>query len=355
MQRAQLRASRRLWLKSCFFAMIETPVTQAPPEQHDAATHTARAVAITVVIPVQNQRNLIAARYAEVCATLSGMAYEIIVVDDGSSDGSFAVLRQLAANDPLLRVVRLRRAFGRTAALAAGFARARGGAIITLDADGQTDPADIPHLIDQLDRGFDVVSGWRRDLRQPLDVAAANWLISATTGVQLHDYGCPLKAYRADVVKEMNLYGDLYRFIPAIASWQGVQVAEIDVRSGTGTHEPARPGFLRAIRVLLDLITVRFLLGYAARPMQSFGLIGGGLLAVSVLLGGYLAFVKIGLGEDIGDRPLLLLTALLALVGIQFLVLGLLAELTTRVYYEIQGKPIYVVRETIEGSETSET
>jgi glycosyltransferase involved in cell wall biosynthesis len=333
-------------------AELESPRLQDSPEpRHDEQ---ASQPEVTIVLPIRNQRDQIAGRCAEVRSALAGRPHEIIVVDDGSIDGSFSVLQRLAGDDPRLRVVRLRRGFGRTAALAAGFSRARGAAVVTLDADGQVDAAAIPGLLDELDRGCDIVSGWRRDLRQPLQVSIANWLISTTTGVHLHDYGCPLKAYRTDIVKEMKLYGDLYRFIPAIASWQGVQVAEVEVHGRPGGDESSHGGLLRAVRVLLDLITVRFLLGYAARPMQSFGLIGGGLLALSALLGGYLAYVKIGLGEDIGERPLLLLTLLLALVGVQFMVLGLLAELTTRVYYEIQNKPIYAVRETIEAREANE-
>jgi glycosyltransferase involved in cell wall biosynthesis len=302
---------------------------------------------LTIIVPVANQRKLIAARLAELRDALDGWSYEIIVVDDGSIDGSFALLRQLAASDATLRAVRLRRAFGRSAALEAGFTRARGAAIVTIDVEGQTDPADIPQLIAQLDQGVDVVSGWRSELRRPAHVAFANRLISSTTGVYLHDYGCPLKAYRADVIKEMNLYGDLYRFIPAIASRQGVRVAEVEVRGQPDPAEPSRGGLLVAVRVLLDLITVRFMLGYVARPMQSFGLIGAALLGAASLLGGYLAIVKL-LGQNIGARPLLLLVALLALVGLQFLVLGLLAELMIRVYFESQHKPIYRVRETVE-------
>jgi glycosyltransferase involved in cell wall biosynthesis len=334
--------------------MVEASTIQMLPQSASELAQPAGAPTVTVVLPIHNQRDLIAARYAEVQAALQGLSHEIIAVDDGSRDGGFEVLRQLAEGDPLLHVVRLRRSFGRSAALAAGFARARGALIVTLDTDGETAAADIPRLLEPFERGCDVVSGWRRGIRRPPHITLANRLISTTTSVYLHDYGCPLKAYRADVIKEMNLYGDLYRFLPAIASWQGIQIAEVEVWGRPGTAGPRRGMLLRGMRVLLDLITVRFLLGYAARPMQSFGLIGGGLVLLGGLLGSYLAFVKFGLGENIGARPLLLLAVLLALVGIQLLVLGLLAELTIRIYYEIQDKPTYLVRETVEAGETRE-
>ena len=333
--------------------MIETTTANMAPQPGSADAPDAPA--ISVVIPVHNQCDQLTARCAQVHAALAGRPHEIIAVDDGSVDGSFEVLRDLVAGDRLLRVVRLRRTFGRSAALAAGFARAQGEYIVTLDADGQTEAIDIPRLLEMFDDGYDVVSGWRHAVRQPPHVATANRVISAVTGVRLRDYGCPLKAYRADVVKGLNLYGDLYRFLPAIASWQGVRVAEVAIEGRRVVDETALGGLLRAARVLLDLITVRFLLGYAARPMQSFGLIGAVVLFLAGLLTAYLAYVKIGLGQNIGDRPLLLLTGLLALVGIQFLMLGLLAELITRVYFEIQDKPIYAVRETVEAGEPSDT
>jgi glycosyltransferase involved in cell wall biosynthesis len=329
--------------------MIETTPAQIAPEPN--GDNAPGAPAISVVIPIHNQRDHLARRCAAAHAALAGRPHEVIAVDDGSADGSFELLRELADSDPLLRVVRLRRPFGRSAALAAGFARARGEYIVTLDANGQTEASDILRLLEAFDDGYDVVSGWRHAVRQPPHVALANRVISAVTGVRLRDYGCPLKAYRADVVKELNLYGDLYRFLPAIASWQGVQVGEVPIEGRRVVEEAALGGVLRAARVLLDLITVRFLLGYAARPMQSFGLIGAVVLFLAGLLVAYLAYLKVGLGQNIGDRPLLLLTGLLALVGIQFLVLGLLAELITRVYFEIQDKPIYVVRETVEADE----
>jgi glycosyltransferase involved in cell wall biosynthesis len=330
--------------------MIEPSIAPIIPATHQPGAAVGATVpALTVVLPIHNQSAQIATRYAELQAALTGYSYEILIIDDGSVDGSFAELRQLAAQDSRVRIVRLRRSFGQTAALAAGFDRARGAAILTLDATDQIAPSAIPAMLARLDQGFDVVSGWRRG-QLPRLIILGNWLISTATGVRLHDYGCPLKGYRADVIKDIHLYGDLYRFIPAIMSWQGVQIDEIAIASRPAARERLGTRIRQTLRVLLDLITVRFLLHYAVRPMQSFGLVGGGLLLLSALLGGYLGFLKIGLGEDIGSRPLLMLTVLLGLVGIQFLVLGLLAELTVRVYYEIQSKPIYVVRETIDGA-----
>jgi glycosyltransferase involved in cell wall biosynthesis len=308
---------------------------------------------ITVVLPVRNRRASIAGRIAGLASALAGRGYEILAVDDGSIDGTFEALRALSAADPRIRAVRLRRPFGRTAALAAGFERARAPYVVTIDAEGQTDPADIPALLARLEQGFDIVSG-RRTTPRSLPTRAGNWLISRVTRLRLHDYGCPLKAYRAEVVRELRLYGDLYRLAPAIAAMRGIQVAEVPVREHRVAGVGPGAGLSRVLRVLLDLITVRFLLGYTARPMQAFGRIGAALLLAGALLVGYLALLRLGAGQDIGERPLLLLASLLGLLGAQFLALGLIAELLVRLYYEAQQKPIYAVLEEIGPGEPAE-
>jgi glycosyltransferase involved in cell wall biosynthesis len=309
---------------------------------------------LSVVVPIYNEEESIphlVERLASALAEVPG-GYEIIAVDDGSRDRSFAMLRDYAAHDPALRVVRFRRNFGQTAAFAAGFDRARGEVVVTIDADLQNDPADIPRLLEKIDEGYDVVSGWRerrqdRFLDRRLPSIIANRLISWSTGVHLHDYGCSLKAYRAEVVRDINLYGELHRFIPAIASWQGVAVAELPVNHAARQYGKSKYGIGRVTRVLLDLLTVRFLLSYGTRPMQIFGSIG----LISMALGGltalYLALYKLFTGAEIGDRPLLLLSVLLIILGVQFISIGLLGELVVRVYYEAQHKQIYVVREEL--------
>jgi glycosyltransferase involved in cell wall biosynthesis len=281
-----------------------------------------------------------------------GFPYEIIAVDDGSRDRSFDLLRDLAQRDRRLRVVRFRRNFGQTAAFSAGFDRARGDVVVTIDADLQNDPADIAALLSKIEEGYDVVSGWRERRRDPflnrrLPSMIANRLISWATGVHLHDYGCSLKAYRRDVVRGIRLYGELHRFIPAIASWQGVSVTELPVRHAPRRFGTSKYGINRTLRVLLDLVTVRFLLSYSTRPMQVFGSIGliSGAIGTGMLF--YLGYVRLVLLQAIGDRPLLLLAVLMVLIGVQFLGMGLLGELIIRVYYEGRNVPIYTVREEI--------
>lgn len=294
------------------------------------------------------------ALHAAVSQSLStyGRPYEIVIVDDGSSDGSFALLADLAAGDEHLRVVRLRRNFGQTAAFSAGFDHALGNVIITMDADLQNDPADIPLLMAKINEGYDIVSGWRKDrqdrlLDRRLPSILANRLISNVTDVQLHDYGCSLKAYRSDVLHEVNLYGELHRFIPALASQIGAKITEVPVNHRARQFGTSKYGIGRTIRVVLDLITVWFLGAYATRPLQVFG--GAGLLfsGLGFALGIYLSIVKLIGGEDIGGRPLLILVALLIMVGVQLITMGLIAEMITRTYHESQSKPIYVVREVL--------
>ncbi len=315
---------------------------------------------LSVVVPIYNEEESIPMLYARLSEALEqlGQRYEIIAVDDGSRDRSFALLRDLAQRDPRLRVVRFRRNFGQTAAFAAGFDRAQGSVVITIDADLQNDPADIPQLLAKLDEGYDVVSGWRERRQDPfwnrrLPSLLANRLISWATGVHLHDYGCSLKAYRAEVVKGIQLYGELHRFIPAIASWQGVAVAELPVRHAPRRFGTSKYGIGRTIRVVLDLMTVRFLLSYSTRPMQIFGLFG----LASMLLGGaislYLALLKLFTNAALADRPLLLLGVLLIILGVQFIGIGLMGELIVRTYHETQRKPIYVVREEVNSAEAA--
>jgi glycosyltransferase involved in cell wall biosynthesis len=309
---------------------------------------------LSIVIPVFNEQDNIEALYISLKEVLEylGKTYEIIVVDDGSTDGSFESLKRLHADDPLLKIVRLRRNFGQTAAFSAGFDQAEGEVVVTLDADRQNDPSDIPLLLGKLEEGYDVVSGWRKSRRDTLltrrfPSMVANFLISEVTGVKLHDYGCSLKAYRREVVKNIDLYGELHRFIPALASWMGISLAEVPV-----THHPrqfgkSKYGLSRTIRVILDLLTVRFLLSYSTRPIHIFGSLGMSASFLGTVILAYLGFVRLVLQHPIADRPVLLLGILLFVVGVQFITMGLLAELTVRAYHEARNKPIYVVREIL--------
>ncbi len=334
--------------------LMDTVTTRASISAVALQRSDASAPYLSVVVPIYNEEEAIPHLYRRLTTELEhlGLPYEIIAVDDGSRDGSFAVLRDLARTDRRLRVVRFRRNFGQTAAFSAGFDRARGEVVVTIDADLQNDPADIGALLAKIEEGYDVVSGWRERRQDPflnrrLPSMIANSLISWATGVHLHDYGCSLKAYRLDVVRGIRLYGELHRFIPAIASWQGVTVAELPVRHAPRRFGRSKYGISRTLRVLLDLVTVRFLLSYGTRPMQIFGLLGllaGGL---GLLISAYLTWIKLAYGAAIADRPLLLLAVLLIVLGVQFISLGLIGELVVRTYYEAQSKPIYVVREEI--------
>lgn len=310
---------------------------------------------LSVVIPVYNEENNIVPLYRGLKEVLEGvgLSYEIVVVDDGSTDGSFEVLRELHRGDEGLKVIRLRRNFGQAAAFAAGFDRAVGEIVVSMDADLQFDPADIRKLLGKIAEGYDIASGWRIDrqeafLTRRLPSMAANWLISRITGVRLHDYGCSLKAYRSEVIRNVQLYGELHRFIPALASSIGVRLAEVPVSHYPRRHGKSKYDLSRTLTVILDLLTVKFLLSYATRPMQVFGLLGIFSFALGTVIAAYLAFIRLFLGSPIANRPLLLLGILLIFVGVQLVTMGLLGELTIRTYHEAQGKKIYVIREMLE-------
>jgi glycosyltransferase involved in cell wall biosynthesis len=314
-------------------------------------------VDISVVVPVLNEEEslpLLHQRLTEVLAQ-SGYSYEIIVVDDGSTDRSFDILGELQAQDEHLRVVAFRRNYGQTAAFAAGFDRARADVIITIDADLQNDPGDIPALMTKMAEGYDVVSGWRVDrkdrfLDRRLPSIVANRLIGMATGVRIHDYGCSLKAYRREVLADVQLYGELHRFLPALASAAGARVTEIPVSHHPRRFGKAKYGISRTLKVILDILAVRFLMSYSTRPIHIFGLLGLFSLFVGMVVLLYLAVVRLFLLQPIGDRPLTLLGILLTMLGVQLVTTGLVAELMTRTYYESQGKTIYTVREELPGA-----
>lgn len=306
---------------------------------------------VSIVIPLYNEEENIEPLYHSLKSVMDreGKDYELLFVDDGSTDRTFQILNQLAEIDDRVKVLSFRRNFGQTAAFAAGFDHAKGDVIVTIDGDLQNDPNDIPKLLSLIGE-YDIVSGWRRKrrdsfIKRRLPSIIANWLISTVTGVRLHDYGCSLKAYKADVLKNINLYGEMHRFIPAVASWYGVKVTEVET-----THHPRRHGsskydISRAPRVFLDLITVKFLQSFSTRPLQAFGPIGllFGIVGFAISL--YLTILKLS-GQDIGGRPLLLLGVLLIIVGIQLIGMGLIGEMLVRVYHETQKKPIYVLRDS---------
>ncbi len=308
---------------------------------------------VSIVIPVYNEEENVQPLHESLSNVLGplGRSFEIVFVDDGSSDRTMEELQVLADRDRAVRVVSLRRNFGQTAAFAAGFDHARGDVIITMDGDNQNDPADIPMMLEK-SKEFDLVSGWRKDRKdgmflRKIPSRIANWLISTVTGVKLHDYGCSLKAYRHDVIKNLNLYGEMHRFIPALASWYGISVTEVPVRHHPRTRGESKYGISRTIRVILDLITVKFLQSFSTKPIQFFGPVGllSGLSGFFIL--SYLTLLKVLTGASIGGRPLLLLGVLLIIVGVQVIGMGLLAEMLVRIYHESQRKPIYYVKKVI--------
>lgn len=313
-------------------------------------------IALSIVIPIYNEFDTLPHLVERVEQGVAAYhdTYEIICVDDGSTDGSVGLLKDLAARHPNLRAIILRRNYGQTAAMAAGFEHAQGHTIVTMDGDLQNDPEDILPIVAKLNEGYDLVSGWRRNrqdaaLTRLLPSKIANKIIRKVTGVNIRDNGCSLKAYRAELVADMKLYGELHRFLPALAVIEGARVAEMPVRHHARQHGQSKYGLGRTFRVVMDLMTVSFMKTFLTRPMHVFGSLGMLSLSSGTLLGFYLAFVKLFLNQGIGNRPLLLLSVLLVLAGVQLFCFGLLAELLMRTYHESQSRPIYRVRESVGG------
>ncbi|MFP5270548.1 glycosyltransferase family 2 protein [Coleofasciculus sp.] len=323
-------------------------------ETYQAKILSSNPLALSVVVPIYNEVASIPHLVDAVATSLSAnqLSYEIVCVDDGSQDGSTELLLELARSRPDFKAVILRRNYGQTAAMSAGFKHAQGRVIVMIDGDLQNDPADIPALLAKIEEGYDLVSGWRKErqdaaLTRLLPSKIANLLIGKVTGVKLHDYGCSLKAYRSELVADMNLYGELHRFLPALAYIEGARISEIPVRHHARRYGTSKYGLGRTFRVVMDLLTVFFMKKFLTRPMHVFGLFGLLSFGVGLFLGLYLTILKLGFGQSIGDRPLLILAVVLLLAGVQLFSFGLLAEVLMRTYHESQGRPIYRVREVV--------
>ena len=312
---------------------------------------------LSVVVPLYNEEESLPQLVEQLLAAVRvlNLPFELVLVDDGSKDGTANVLSDLAATVPGLVAVLLRRNYGQSAAMAAGFDASRGAVIVTLDGDLQNDPADIPLLLDELNQGYDLVSGWRHQrqdaaVQRLLPSRIANLLIAKVTGVRLHDYGCSLKAYRREVVSDLNLYGELHRFLPALAFIEGARISEVKVNHHPRRFGQSKYGLDRTFRVLMDLLTVWFMKRFLTRPMHVFGFGGLAAMGLGLIIGLWLVGEKLLLGSDIGARPLLLMALLSFLTGVQLFCFGLLAELQMRTYHESQGRPIYRVRATLRGN-----
>ena len=309
---------------------------------------------ISVVIPVFNERENLRPLFEGIREVLNdmGRTWELLFVDDGSTDGSYAVQQDLALLDGHVRVVRLRRNFGQTAAMSAGFDHAQGEIIITMDGDLQNDPTDIPMLVETLETGYDIVSGWRKGRKDPLiskrfPSFISNKVASWVTGVKLHDYGCTLKAYRKEILDEIHLYGELHRFIPALAGAIGARVGEVEVKHHARTNGKSKYGVGRLLRGFLDILSLKLLISYSTRPMQIFGGLGMLSILMGILSAGATVFMKLAIGTNMTGNPLLYMTILAVLVGIQFITMGFLGEINIRTYHESVKKPIYVIRDVI--------
>lgn len=310
---------------------------------------------ISVVIPVYNEEKSIPYLYENLNNVLPnlGKKYEVILIDDGSIDRTFEELLKVHEKNNNYKIIRFRKNFGQTPAMSAGFDYARGDVIITLDADLQNDPSDIPLLLEKIYEGYDVVSGWRinrqdKAVSRKFPSKIANWLIASLTKVKIHDYGCTLKAYKKDVIKNIELYGEMHRYIPAVASWMGIKVAEVPVHHHSRKFGKSKYGISRTIRVILDIITIKYLLSYSQRPIQIFGLVGLFTAFIGFILTAYLIIMRIFFRVPLSDRPLFILSIFMIFIGIQLITMGILAELIMRTYHEASGKPTYAIREIID-------
>ena len=331
--------------------ILDDHETLAPPIPE---TNSADAPEVSVFLPVYNEEPNLRPLHAKLDAALKSLDHsaEIVYVDDGSTDNSLNILREIARTDPRVRVVALRRNYGQTAAMAAGIDAARGKVLIPMDADMQNDPADIQRLLDTLDEGYDVVSGWRKNRKdkmvtRKIPSMIANRLISWIGGVPLHDYGCSLKAYRRESLQDVRLYGEMHRFIPIYASWAGARVTEIPVEHHARTMGKSKYGLSRTLKVVFDLMTIKFMASYQTKPIYVFGSFGMLAFAISLLAGLYALFLKVIHKADFVQTPLPILTIVMFAVGVQFLLMGLLAEMLVRTYHESQAKAIYAVRERL--------
>ena len=339
--------------------MLNPPVLTATEVTDQAliAEHDPVTCDLSVVVPLHNEQDNVQPLYAELNEVLSGMgiSYQMVFVDDGSTDGSLERLRAASGGDPHVTIIELRRNFGQTAAMAAGFDHAGGRVIVPMDGDMQNDPRDIAGLLAKMNegRGYDVVSGWRKDrqdtlVKRKLPSMIANWLIGYVTGVRLHDYGCTLKAYRREIIRDVNLYSELHRFLPALAAWNGARVAEIPVNHRPRTRGQTKYGIGRTFKVLLDLLTVKFLGSYMNKPLYFFGKLAFYSLVVAAALLGVAIGQKYGwFGQEtlhLNRNVLVTLSVLMAILSAQCLVVGVMAELLVRIYHESQGRPTYRIR-----------
>jgi glycosyltransferase involved in cell wall biosynthesis len=314
-----------------------------------------KKIDISIVIPIYNEAENVNLLYDSLNNVLPALNknYEVILVDDGSTDKTFERLVEIHKKNKKYKIIRFRRNFGQTQAMRAGFEYARGDTLITMDADLQNDPADIPKIIKKMEEGYDIVSGWRKNrkdkmISRRIPSIIANKLISGLFGVRLHDYGCTLKAYKKEILDNIELYGEMHRYIPALASWMGVKVAEIPVNHNTRKFGKAKYGISRTTRVILDMITIKFLLTYSKKPMQIFGLVGMFTSAAGIIITTYLIIARLFFNQPLSTRPLFILSIFIIFIGIQLVTMGLFGELMMRTYHEVAKKPTYVIKEIID-------